>query len=177
MWLLLSHTALGWTIQLTHMREERSKRENALRALLSLDTAAFSSLKVAGGCVEELRDENVLRRGIVAVTMMILLPLEELRHADVVVLQELDYVHALTVLLFLRHVGVVLEELGDGDVAVAGQRVLWVLVQELFEELDDRHVHVSVVLACAWVRVVRWCSTQVFGHCNAIFLAIHEFCD
>lgn len=59
---------------------------------------------------EELCDEDVLG-GLV---QMVLHVFEELGHADVIVLQELDNVHALAVLgLTLGHVGVLLEEFGD----------------------------------------------------------------
>ena len=69
-----------------------------------------SSLKEARRGAEELNHENVLFRLIQRVVHV----LEEFGHTDVVLLQELDDVHALAILrLALRHVGVLLQEFGD----------------------------------------------------------------
>ena len=58
--------------------------------------------------LQELSDENVLG-GLIQCVLHVV---EELGHTNVIVLQELDDVHALSVLcLALCHVGVLLEEL------------------------------------------------------------------
>ena len=103
-----------------------------------------------GVSFEELCDEDVLR-GLIH---MVLQVCEELGHADVVVLQELDDVHALAVLgLTLGHVGVLLEEFGDRDVVGRlVEHMLGVLMHVVLQELDDRHVDVAIFVdvCVAW---------------------------
>ena len=108
--------------------------------------------------------------GLVKIVLHVL---QEFGDANVVVLQELDDVHALSVLsLALRDVGVVLEELGHTDVAVGHlvvQCVVGVRVHVVFEELDDCHVHVALRNVCApGVGVVRWSTAQVLCDSDAI---------
>ena len=74
-----------------------------------LDRLLFASLRSLARSLQELSDEDVLGGLIQGVLHVV----EELGHTDVVVLEELDDVHALSVLcLALCHVGVLLEELG-----------------------------------------------------------------
>ena len=86
------------------------------------------SLEVTCGGVQELNHEDVLF-GLIQVALHVF---HELGDADVVVLEELDDVHSLPVLcLTLRHVGVLLEEFCDRDVAIGGgimEHVVGVLV-------------------------------------------------
>ena len=128
------------------------------------------SLEVACGCsVQELDHEDVLLRFV----KVVLHVLQELGDANVIVLQELNDVHALPVLgLALRHVGVVLEELGHTDVAVGHlvvQHVVGVRVHVIFEELNDCHVHVALRnVRAPGVGVVRWGAAQVLCDGDAI---------
>ena len=109
-------------------------------------------------CFEELSDKHILAR----VIKLILHVVEELCDTYIVVLKELDDVHFLTVLHRLSDVGVLLEELGDGDVVeiCVVEHVIGMLVEVVLKELDDGHVYVALVDICvacvvAWVCVVR----------------------
>lgn len=130
------------------------------------------SVQEAG--LEELRDEDVLHGPV----QIVLEEVEELCNADAVVIEELDDVHALAVLELLRDVGVRLEELGHRDIVVVhvfGQ-VLGMRVQVVLQELDDRHIHVTVAadFVAAWVCVVGRCASQELGHGHVVLSLVEE---
>ena len=68
-----------------------------------------------------------------ALVQVVLHVIQEFSYTDLIILQKLDDVHALAVLLFLRHVGVVLKEFCDRDVV-------------FLQELDECHVDVAPLL-------------------------------
>ncbi len=112
------------------------------------------SLQVAR-CLQELSDKHVLAR----VIKFILHVVEELSDTDIVVLKELDDVHFLAILHRLSDVGVLLEEFGDGNVVevCVVEHVIRVLVEVVFEELDDGHVYVGLADICVACAVAGVC--------------------
>ena len=129
--------------------------------MLRLEVLFVSIVVIVTVGLKEFCNQNVLCR---------LVHLQELSDTDVIILQELDDVHALAVLgRALSHVSILLKELGDGDIVwCVVHHVLGVLVHVVFQELDNGHVHILFVDICVLGSVDGRCVAKVLSHGDSI---------